>query len=104
MMVTVVWGAYGKRYLLQALDTSLHEAINAPLAKMRVKTPDKILRLLVNDLLLTLAEMADHLALSKSTVERAVGKLKQQGKLCWFKESRALGNIERLDVCGWKVT
>lgn len=83
-------------FLLQALATSLKEAINNSAqaqrddeskmrvemkVKTRVKTPDKILSLLTDDPSPTLVDIAAYLDLSKSTVERAVAKLKKQGKL-----------------------
>ncbi|MFV0447047.1 MAG: Fic family protein [Vibrio sp.] len=79
-------------FLLQALVTSLKEAVDTNSGKMRVemkvetrvKTPDKILALLSENSSLTLAEVANHLGLSPSTVERAVAKLKQQSKLTYM--------------------
>ncbi|MFV0576730.1 MAG: Fic family protein [Vibrio sp.] len=82
-------------FLLQALATSLQEAISntsteaktpvETLVKTQVeikgKTPDRILYLLAKNGSLTLAEVAENLALSKSTVERAVAKMKKEGKL-----------------------
>nr|QBQ85729.1 hypothetical protein [Shewanella putrefaciens] len=52
--------------------------------EMRVKTPDRVLSLLVNQPTLTLAEIAAHLGKSTSTIERAVAKLKQQNKLAFY--------------------
>jgi Fic family protein len=49
----------------------------------RVKTPEQILILLAKQPTLTLAEIADHLGKSPSTIERAVAKLKQQQKLAF---------------------
>lgn len=49
--------------------------------KTRVKTPEQILVLLAKQPTLTLAEIAEHLGKSPSTIERAVAKLKQQNKL-----------------------
>ena len=50
----------------------------------RVKTPDRVLSLLVNQPTLTLADIAAHLGKSTSTIERAVAKLKQQNKLAFY--------------------
>ncbi|EKO3764133.1 winged helix-turn-helix transcriptional regulator [Vibrio metschnikovii] len=52
--------------------------------EMRVKTPDRVLSLLVNQPTLTLAEIAAHLGKSTSAIERAVAKLKQQNKLAFY--------------------
>lgn len=86
-------------FLLQALATSLKEAIATPTqsqnidlkvqeevtvktrVEMKVKTPQKVLELLLGDPHLTLAQMAKHLELSQSSIERAVSKLKKEGKL-----------------------
>ena len=77
-------------FLLAALESSLEEAI-ASEEKMRVemrvetrvKTPEKILAVLQSHPEYTLVEVAEHIGRSVSTVERAVAKLKQQGKLAY---------------------
>lgn len=98
-------------FLLEALATALNEAIVVDSAssyqineqslseinlrtrvetqvKMRVesklKTPDKIVNLLKDEPKLTLAEVAELLGVAKSTVERAVAKLKKQDKLAYI--------------------
>ena len=77
-------------FLLAAIESSLEEAIsNEAKARVetqvetRVKTPDKILALLQKQPELTLVDVAKHIGLSPSTVERAVAKLKQQQKLSY---------------------
>ncbi|OEF27730.1 Fic family protein [Vibrio rumoiensis] len=78
-------------FLLQALATSLQEAISNTstkakvkvemTVKMKVKPAEQIIDLLAKNGSLTLSEVAVKLELSKSTVERAVAKLKKEGKL-----------------------
>lgn len=90
-------------FLLQALATSLKEAMNNSTqtqhdneskarvemkvetrVEVKVKTPDRILTLLSKDGSLTQAEVAKELSLSKSTVERAIAKLKKEGLLTYI--------------------
>ena len=52
--------------------------------KTRVQTPDKILKLLADDSTLSLADVAESLSIATSTVERAVAKLKKEGKLVYI--------------------
>lgn len=79
-------------FLLEAIQQSLQEAIdNQPVTnektrverqvKTRVKTPEAILNLLKDNPNLSLAEVAAHLGKATSTIERAVAKLKQEGRL-----------------------
>jgi Fic family protein len=79
-------------FLLEAIQQSLQEAIdNQPVinekmrvemqVKTRVKTPEAILNLLKDNPSLSLAEVATHLGKATSTIERAVAKLKQEGRL-----------------------
>ena len=49
--------------------------------KTRVKTPDRILELLAEQPALSIKEIATHMDMSPSTIERAIAKLKQQNKL-----------------------
>ncbi|MBB6055925.1 Fic family protein [Tolumonas osonensis] len=81
-------------FLLQAIEDSLQEAINAQLAtdkmrvkmrvEMRVKTPDLILKQLSENPDMTLAKVAQQIGKSVTTVERSVAKLKQQGRLAFI--------------------
>lgn len=77
------------KFLLQALSDSLNEAINVSemrvemKVKTRVKTAGKILHLLAEGSNLSLMEIAEHLSVAKSTVERSVAKLKKEGKLSY---------------------
>ena len=77
-------------FLLQALASSLNEAISISKTrvemkvKTRVQTPDKILKLLADDSTLSLADVAESLSIATSTVERAVAKLKKEGKLVYI--------------------
>ena len=77
-------------FLLAAIESSLEEAMRSTektqvetLVQTLVKTPEKILALLQQQPQLTLAEVASHIGLSTSAVERAVAKLKQQQKLSY---------------------
>ncbi|MGL6175667.1 MAG: Fic family protein [Vibrionaceae bacterium] len=56
--------------------------------KTRVKTPEQILALLINQPNLSLAEIAVHLGKSLSAIERAVAKLKKQQKLTFHGPKR----------------
>ncbi|TNG96847.1 Fic family protein [Pasteurellaceae bacterium USgator11] len=78
-------------FLLDTLQSALQQAIlteaipmktqEKTLVEMQVKTPEKILLLLQQNPNLTLSEVAKQINRSSSAVERAVAKLKQQGKL-----------------------
>jgi Fic family protein len=78
-------------FLLQAIEDSLHGAINAqpdttkmPVqtpVKMSVQTPTLVLQHLNANPNMTLSEVAQLIGKSVRAVERAVAKLKQQGKL-----------------------
>ncbi len=78
-------------FLLKALRDSLQEAIQIQTktrvearVEARVKTPEAIIELLQQRPELTLAELANIIGRSTSTVERAVAKLKQQDKLAYI--------------------
>jgi len=78
------------KFLLAALESSLEEAIASEKktrvetqVQTRVKTPEQILTILAQQPELPLAEVAQMLCRSVSTIERAVSKLKQQGKLSY---------------------
>ncbi|TNH07898.1 Fic family protein [Testudinibacter sp. TR-2022] len=78
-------------FLLDTLQSALQQAIlteaipmkmqEKTLVEIQVKTPEKILLLLQQNPNLTLSEVAKQINRSSSAVERAVAKLKQQGKL-----------------------
>ncbi len=82
-------------FLLQALEDSLQEAINTqpdtektpvktPVktsVQLRIQTPSLILQQLNANPNMTLTDVAQQIGKSVRTVERAVAKLKQQGKL-----------------------
>jgi len=83
-------------FLLEAIQNSLQEALLVQIAaqsetrvevqvetrvQIPIKTPDEIIELLQQQPELSLAEIAKHIGRATSTVERAVAKLKQQGKL-----------------------
>ena len=80
------------RFLLEAIQNSLQEAISAQSetrvekqvetrVEIQLKTPEAVIKLLQQQPELTLAEIAKNIGRATSTVERAVAKLKQQGKL-----------------------
>ena len=81
-------------FLLQAIEDSLQEAINTQpdtektrvemQVEMRVKTPDLILALLSEHPQMSLAEVAQQIEKSVTTVERAVAKLKTQGRIAFI--------------------
>ena len=81
-------------FLLQAIEDSLQEAINtqSDTEKMRVQmrvqtrvqTPELILNLLSEHPQMSLADVAQQIEKSVSTVERAVAKLKIQGRLAFI--------------------
>ncbi len=81
-------------FLLQAIEDSLQEAINTQpdTEKMRVQTrvhprvqtPELILNLLSEHPQMSLADVAQQIEKSVSTVERAVAKLKIQGRLAFI--------------------
>lgn len=78
-------------FLLQAIEDSLQEAIHIQLdtedvsvqtpVKMSVQTPTLVLQHLNANPNMTLSEVAQLIGKSVRSVERAVAKLKQQGKL-----------------------
>ncbi|KAE9531089.1 winged helix-turn-helix transcriptional regulator [Testudinibacter aquarius] len=70
-------------FLLDTLQSALQQAILTEAIPMKTqeKTPEKILLLLQQNPNLTLSEVAKQINRSSSAVERAVAKLKQQGKL-----------------------
>ncbi len=73
-------------FLLTAIETSLHEAINLEMrvktrVQTRVKTPQQILELLKQHPEFSLAEVAQAIGRSVSTVERAVARLQQENRL-----------------------
>lgn len=83
-------------FLLQAIEDSLQEAVSIQpniisektrvetRVKTRVKTPEQILLLLQANPQMTLAEVAESMGKSVSAIERAVAKLKEQGKLIYI--------------------
>lgn len=81
-------------FLLQAIEDSLQEAINTQSdtekkrvemqVEMRVKTPDLILQQLSANPSMTLAEVAKQIGKSVTTIERAVSKLKKQGRIVFI--------------------
>jgi len=78
-------------FLLKAMQSSLQDAVNAQIetrvetrVEMRVETPAAMIELLQQRPELTLAELANIIGRSTSTVERAAAKLKQQGKLAYI--------------------
>ena len=81
-------------FLLQAIEDSLQEAINTQpdtekmrvqtRAQTRVQTPELILNLLSEHPQMSLADVAQQIEKSVSTVERAVAKLKIQGRLAFI--------------------
>ena len=81
-------------FLLQAIEDSLQEAINTQpdtektrvemRVEMRVQTPELILALLSEHPKMSLAEVAKQMEKSVSTVERAVAKLKTQGRIAFI--------------------
>lgn len=62
------------------VETPVKTRVETPV-KTRVETPAAIINLLQQQPELTLAEIAKNIGRATSTVERAVAKLKQQGKL-----------------------
>jgi Fic family protein len=79
-------------FLLEAIQQSLQEAIDNQSVtnekarvemqvQTRVKTPEAILNLLKDNPSFSLAEVATHLGKATSTIERAVAKLQQEGRL-----------------------
>lgn len=81
-------------FLLQAIEDSLQEAINTQpdtekmrvemQVQMRVQTPELILALLREHPQMSLADVAQQIEKSVSTVERAVAKLKTQGRIAFI--------------------
>ena len=81
-------------FLLQAIEDSLQEAINTQpdtektrvqmRVQTRVQTPEQILALLREHPQMSLAEVAQQIEKSVTTVERAVAKLKKQGRLAFI--------------------
>mgnify|MGYP000323058497 FL=1 len=81
-------------FLLQAIEDSLQEAINTQpdtekmrvqtRAQTRVQTPELILNLLSEHPQMSLADVAQQIEKSVTTVERAVAKLKTQGRLAFI--------------------
>ena len=81
-------------FLLQAIEDSLQEAINTQpdtektrvqmRVQTRVQTPELILALLREHPQMSLADVAQQIEKSVSTVERAVAKLKTQGRLSFI--------------------
>lgn len=81
-------------FLLQAIEDSLQEAINTQpdtektrvqtRVKTRVQTPELILTLLRAHPQMSLADVAQQIEKSVTTVERAVAKLKTQGRLAFI--------------------
>ena len=81
-------------FLLQAIEDSLQEAINTQpdtektrvqmRVQTRVQTPELILALLREHPQMSLADVAQQIEKSVSTVERAVAKLKKQGRLAFI--------------------
>ena len=65
-------------FMLDAIAEALEQAINS---QTRVKTPEQILQLLLEQPTLSLADVAARLGKSTSAVERAAGKLQEQGRL-----------------------
>ena len=57
--------------------------------EMKVQTPEQILNLLSRQPTLTLTEVAAQLGKSRSTIERAVAKLKQQNRLAFHGPKKA---------------
>nr|WP_321239761.1 Fic family protein [uncultured Tolumonas sp.] len=80
-------------FLLQAIEDSLQEAINTQpdtektrvqmRVQTRVQTPELILALLSEHPQMSLAEVAQQIEKSVTTVERAVAKLKKQGRIAF---------------------
>ncbi|MGR0279809.1 Fic family protein [Marinomonas dokdonensis] len=71
-------------FLLSAINESLTEAIQSEektTVEVSVKTPDQILAALSVSPDLTLADVAERIGKSLRTVERAVSKLKEEGRL-----------------------
>lgn len=81
-------------FLLQAIEDSLQEAINTQpdtektrvqtRVETRVQTPELILALLSEHPQMSLAEVAQQIEKSVTTVERAVAKLKTQGRIAFI--------------------
>ena len=81
-------------FLLQAIEDSLQEAINTQpdtektrvqmRVETRVQTPELILALLSEHPHMSLAEVAQQIEKSVTTVERAVAKLKTQGRIAFI--------------------
>ena len=81
-------------FLLQAIEDSLQEAINTQpdtektrvqmRVQTRVQTPELILALLSEHPQMSLAEVAQQIEKSVTTVERAVAKLKTQGRIAFI--------------------
>ncbi len=73
-------------FMLDAIAEALEQAINSQTrvetpVETRVKTPEQILQLLLKQPTLSLADVAARLGKSTSAVERAAGKLREQGRL-----------------------
>ena len=81
-------------FLLQAIEDSLQEAINTQpdtektrvqmRVQTRVQTPELILALLREHPQMSLADVAQQIEKSVTTVERAVAKLKTQGRIAFI--------------------
>lgn len=81
-------------FLLQAIEDSLQEAINTQpdtektrvqmRVQTRVQTPELVLALLREHPQMSLADVAQQIDKSVTTVERAVAKLKKQGRLAFI--------------------
>lgn len=67
-------------FLLSAINESLTEAIQSE-GKTRVKTADQIVEVLKESPELALVDVANRIGRSVSTVERAMSKLKKEGRL-----------------------
>lgn len=74
-------------FMLQSLEDALKEAISTRVSQP-LDTPDRILAALKENPEMTLAEVAQKIGRSKSAVERAVAKLKKQGRLRYIGPKR----------------
>ena len=77
-------------FMLDAIAEALQQAVHGETrvetpvktpVKTRVETPERILKILLEQPTLTLADVAVRLGKSLSAVERAAGKLREQGRL-----------------------